>query len=540
MLVSVSRTVHRAGDRALLIEVADLAEVLGLAAAIRAAELPGVVEVIPAAQTVLITLEHEDLTSSLARRIAALGARPGGETDGRHHTIGVRYDGADLAEVAAHLGIEPAEVVARHTGAEYTVAFGGFAPGFAYLADERAQLDVPRRASPRKRIPAGAVGLAGRFSGVYPRESPGGWQLIGTTDAPLWDASRDPGALLQPGDRVRFVDLDAEPEAASGDVVGPEQDREPKATETPEPSTERPERSPLLRIIEPGVRALIEDGGRPAAARLGLPPSGALDQRALRTANRLVGNPPHAPALEITLGSARIEALGEATVAVAGAPVPIDVTRADGREVSIADMRAVALSPGDVLALGIPEQGLRSVIAVRGGVAAQALAGSCSADTLSDVGPQPLAADDEIATAHLPVAATDHPQPWPVMPGAELTVPVVLGPRADWFTDEAVARLTDQAWTVTDAADRVGIRLRGAVGLDRADSRELPSEGMVTGAVQVPPDGQPILFLRDHPVTGGYPVIGVVPAAALDELAQVRPGATLRFVAVDPPGQSLS
>jgi KipI family sensor histidine kinase inhibitor len=193
---------------ALLVELDDLPQTLALLASLRAEPIAGIEELVPAARTLLVTFRPAAVgADELVRRIGqrSLGAR---ETRiDKRIEIPVRYDGEDLAEVAALLGIAPEEVVRRHTGSDYTVAFTGFAPGFAYLSGGDASLNVPRRKVPRTRIPAGAVGLAGSFSGVYPQASPGGWQIIGITDAPMWDLSRETPALLQPGDTVRFVDV---------------------------------------------------------------------------------------------------------------------------------------------------------------------------------------------------------------------------------------------------------------------------------------------------------------------------------------------
>jgi len=195
------------GDRALLCECDTPDEVLALAQAVRDAALPGVRDIVPAARTVLITLSGPDRQDAARRRLADLAVgpapRPGGDAPA-DLVLDVVYDGADLADVAALLGIGVDDVVAAHTGTAWRVGFSGFAPGFAYLIDGDPRLRVPRRAEPRTRVPAGAVGLAGEFSGVYPRESPGGWQLIGRTDAALWDPNRSPPALLVPGMWVRF------------------------------------------------------------------------------------------------------------------------------------------------------------------------------------------------------------------------------------------------------------------------------------------------------------------------------------------------
>jgi KipI family sensor histidine kinase inhibitor len=198
------------GDRAILDEVADAAERRRLDATLRRRPLPGTVEHVPGACTVLVVAMTPDQLPGVAAALRGLvldTPTEVGETD--ELVVEVRYDGPDLDDIATHLGIPASEVVARHTGQVWTVEFAGFAPGFADLTGSEGDLEVPRRDSPRTRIPAGSVGLAGPYSGVYPRPSPGGWQLVGRTDVTLWDAEREPPALLTPGRRVRFAEVTA-------------------------------------------------------------------------------------------------------------------------------------------------------------------------------------------------------------------------------------------------------------------------------------------------------------------------------------------
>ncbi|MCZ4552373.1 5-oxoprolinase subunit B family protein [Gordonia rubripertincta] len=193
------------GDRALLLEVADTDEVIGWTTAIRDAALPGVVDLVPGARTVLVIGDAPQVIPRLQKDLKALSPT---ETttldDGPVVEVPVVYDGPDLDDIARLTGLDTDEVIEAHTGTAWRVAFGGFAPGFAYLIGGDARLEVPRRDTSRTKVPAGAVGLAGEFSGIYPRSSPGGWQLLGHTDLPMWDVDRDPPALLQPGTRVQF------------------------------------------------------------------------------------------------------------------------------------------------------------------------------------------------------------------------------------------------------------------------------------------------------------------------------------------------
>lgn len=207
------------GEHAVLVECDGLAQVLALAEGVRAAAAtrePGfheVVDVVPAATTLLVTVDDRGIASlrpalaRLAGTISAPAGRPAGHGDAETVEIGVHYDGPDLAEVATRTGLSREEVVEAHTATRWYAAFGGFAPGFAYLTGGDRRLQVPRRAEPRAAVPAGSVALAGEYSAVYPRSSPGGWQLIGRTDAVVWDSDRDPPTLLRPGVRVRFVEL---------------------------------------------------------------------------------------------------------------------------------------------------------------------------------------------------------------------------------------------------------------------------------------------------------------------------------------------
>ncbi|OLB82674.1 MAG: allophanate hydrolase [Actinobacteria bacterium 13_2_20CM_2_71_6] len=201
------------GPYAVLVEVADVTQAQAVYAALRAADgLDALVDLVPAARTVLAVARPSAEGRACLERLPSIvdSASPdsaeGG--DGPLVELPVRYDGADLAATAELLGMAPDELVRRHAAAAYRVAFCGFAPGFGYLAGLPSDLHVPRLETPRTRVPAGSVGLAGEFCGVYPRESPGGWRLLGRTDAVLWDAGRDPAALLAPGTRVRFRPVD--------------------------------------------------------------------------------------------------------------------------------------------------------------------------------------------------------------------------------------------------------------------------------------------------------------------------------------------
>ncbi|MFC7406634.1 5-oxoprolinase/urea amidolyase family protein [Georgenia alba] len=513
----------RANLDGLLVEVDDLDQALALLASLQEDPPAGVTELVPAARTVLLQFDPSRTTAQrLAAEVRARDLRGASRSSGASVDIEVVYDGEDLAEVADLCDLSVEEVVARHTAPEYTVAFTGFAPGFGYLSGGDPVLRVPRRATPRTVIPAGTVAVAGEFSGIYPRSSPGGWRLLGSTDAVLFDLDRDPPALFEPGGQVRFV-------AVREHITGSAAQTRAQATPEAAPTTAAPA-VPALEVLDPGGQSLLQDLGRSGVAALGVSPSGAMDRGALRRANRLVGNPPGTTAIETVLGGLTLRARGDVVVATAGATAPVTVA---GR--SVEPETPVALDDGETLTLGPPAAGVYTYLAVRGGLDVAPVLGSTSRDVLAGLGPAPLAAGDVLAVGTASVDAVTR-EPGPDLPGPEgsVTLDVVLGPRTDWCTPESLDRLTGQDWLVTPRSNRVGLRLEGAEPLTRRITDELPSEATVAGALQVPPSGQPVLFTADHPLTGGYPVIGCVATYHLDLAAQVPPGSSVRFRVVEP------
>lgn len=525
-----------ASDSALLVEAADLDEAMRLNLAWKG--LPGVVERIPGARTVLVRFDPlrvsaADLAEVLSATEIDTAHLPGaGEV-----VVPVRYDGEDLAEAASLLDVSAEELVNRHLAADWRVAFSGFAPGFGYVVSSDPLFDVPRRSSPRTRVPAGSVALAGQFTGVYPRESPGGWQLIGRTDAVMWDIDRDPPALLSPGTTVRFERVRAQARSSENrdgraqarPVADPHAAAGRNAPGAPSASPETT--TPAVEVVRPSLQLLVQDAGRPGYAALGVSASGAADRRAMHDANRAVGNAPTAAVLE-SVGGAVLRFRGAGVAAVTGAVGALTLAEADGGVRAVVHGAPFATVDGDELTLGHPDRGLRYVVAVRGGLDAEPALGSRAGDTLAGLGPEALAAGAVVPVgdaARHPVEPDAVPRDLPAA-GGLVDLEITLGPRDDWFTAAALETLTGQEWTVTPRSDRVGIRLQGDVPLERSVVGELPSEGAVTGAIQVPPDGQPVLFLPDHPLTGGYPIIGALTDRSLDLAGQLAPGVRLRFI----------
>ncbi|MCM3883623.1 urea amidolyase family protein [Frankia sp. R82] len=569
------------GVDALLVEVADLAAAGRLYSRLRRATPPGVVALVPAARTVLVRFDpaRTDLPH-LRRHLTTLTpARPDTDPDGSPLsspdlpdipvpsdtstpsdaasdasrdlptvTVPVHYDGPDLAEVARRTGLTPAQVVERHTRGTHRVAFCGFAPGFAYVSGLDPVLHLPRRDSPRTRVPTGAVAIADQFTGVYPRASPGGWHLIGRTDLPVFDLDRDPPALLPPGTPVRFVAIDAPTPIDVNSAAVARTTRAPASAPAPAPAPAPADggsagrlatagvRQATITVVSPGPLATIQDLGRTGLAHLGITGAGALDRRSLRLANRLVGNQESAAGIEATYGGLDVTFDAPGLIAVTGAPCPLELA---GRAIGM--YAPVEVRAGARLRVGSPGQGpwtagstgphaagVRTYLAIRGGLDVPSVLGSCSRDTLAGLGPAPLTAGDVLPLGRPQAAAPLVDLAPQARYLAEPVLRVILGPRDDWFTPDALATLWTSSYEVGADSDRIGIRLRGPA-LTRRIAGELPSEGMVAGGIQIPPDGQPVVFLADHPVTGGYPVVGVLAPGDLSVAAQCRPGQHIRL-----------
>lgn len=520
------------GDAALSVEFGrDLdpelaARVRALDAFLAAAPVDGVRETVPTCRALLVVYEPRavgfgELADELSRRALAapVDAEPGAT-----HVIPVSYDGADLDDVARACRLGRDDVVALHAGREYTALMLGFLPGFAYLGLLALELALPRRATPRPRVPAGSVAIAGRQTGIYPALSPGGWHLVGRTSARLFHPQRNPPALVRAGDRVRF------------EAVGKLDD----APTAPRLAT-RPTGPAALEVLDGGWRTSVQDAGRFGARRYGVAWSGALDARAHAQANAAVGNPPGTAGLECTLLGPRLRFLAPCVFALAGADLGGVLERSDlGAAWPVPLGAAVRARPGNVLAFVGRRSGCRAVIAFAGGLDVPAVLDSRATDLTARFGGldgRALRAGDQLALGGAAAGA--------VVPGegerdgarGVVAVRVVLGPQDDHFTPEAQGAFLDSTWTVTGTSDRVGCRLAGP-RLEHAGPSEIVSDGMVPGCVQVPPDGQPIVSLADGPTTGGYPKIATVVRDDLALLAQLVPGeGRVRFTPVQVAGQ---
>ena len=517
------------GDSAVVVSWPDLAAderrnvLASVTARFTQGRFPGVTAVVPAYASVtifydLLALHSENLSpyARLGAMIAEVVAEVegNGQCDrGRVVELEVSYggsDGPDLIAVATQVGLSAEEVIARHSAAEYRVEAIGFTPGFPYLSGLPRELATPRRATPRTKVPAGTVGIGGGQTGVYPLESPGGWQLIGRTNAVMFDAARPEPALLRVGDRVKFraaAAINVPAVKSFGEVCHLLDDKL------------RRDAGAGLRVVSAGMLTTVQDLGRPGQRAVGVPSGGAADTMAARIANLLVGNPEDAAGLELTLLGPEIEFLSDGLIALGGADFAGCVA-----------WQPVRVVAGQRIKFGAAVRGCRGFLAVAGGVDVPVVLGSRSTYTRAGIGGwrgRALQAGDELPVSTQPREVAEH---WwldrRILPAYE-TVPkvrVVLGAQADEFGEEWY----NSEWKVTPQSDRMGLRLEGTA-LARRSGGELVSTAVAPGTVQVPPDGQPIVLLADAQTIGGYPQLAHVISVDLPLLAQVRPGDGVRF-----------
>jgi KipI family sensor histidine kinase inhibitor len=532
----VDRRVAWFGETAILVEPLPSEDLHSLAEALRAVD--GVDDVLPG--SVVLVRAGTDSIESVRDTVSSIPEhRTGGHTaerTGRVVDVPVVFDGPDLAEIAFAAGTTEQGVLEMICGAELRVAYLGFSPGFPYIVGLPEQLTrLRRRSVPRTMVAAGSVAIAAGYLGIYPQSSPGGWNLAGRTGLQMFDPHVAPYAALQPGDAVRVVPGDpASLTAAPGS--------------DPSGGSDRPRCASLRRLVveAPGTLTTLQDSGRRGVGHLGVPRAGPGDPDLMRLANLVVGNDPGAGVLETTLDGPVLRFDSPVHLVVVGAALAVDGRALDPGAV-------VPVRSGDLVEVG-RSHGLHGYVAVCGGIWGPRLFGSCSSDLLSGLGIGPLRARDELALGE-PGRPRGYAAPIERNPTIR-----VLANEGFGVTEQLdlLAELTSGTFTVAPESNRVGVRLKGerpvsAPGVSasrQADERgdmvggahlphlsHLPgllgSYGMVEGAVQVPPSGEPIVLGCDHATMGGYPVIATVITADIGSVAQRMPGDTVRFEVVD-------
>lgn len=506
------------------------ARVHHLASLLRRASIPGVRELVPTYRSLLVLFDPVRLSRDALRETVARLARDvehGNRREaGRLVRIPVCYGddlGPDLEFVARHNDLSPEEVIALHSGATYPVCMLGFLPGFPYLGGLPARLAAPRLATPRLDVAAGAVGIAGSQTGIYPLCSPGGWRIIGRTPLRLFDPERALPFLVSAGDRVRFDPVDrAEYERLLRCREGD------RAQVAASPAARR--EAGVLTVLKPGLLTTVQDRGRFGYRAFGLSPGGAMDTMAAGVANLLAGNAPKAALLEMTLigGTFRFES--GAYAAVCGADM---ACRLNG--LPVRNWSAFFVPAGAELSFGPAGSGCRAYLAVQGGISVPAVLGSRATSLRAAIGGiegRALRAGDFLPYGEIcRTPAAKRLLSFRFVPRYpdEITLRVLPGPQDDLFTAEGIDTFFFAAYTVTPHNDRMGYRLAGPPIRHRRGA-DITSDALCAGAVQVAGDGLPLVMTADHQATGGYAKIGAVIGPDLFRLAQARHGTRVLFV----------
>jgi KipI family sensor histidine kinase inhibitor len=508
------------------------ARVHTMRASLNEQHIPGVLELVPGYCTLAIYI---DPLKADVQGLCTLLLREGRMTRSsmrvpqRTVVFPVLYGdttGPDLGRVAASSGLSVDDVIARHAGRTYTCAMLGFLPGFPYLLGLDSQLETPRLDAPRVSVPAGSVGIAGCQTGIYPLNSPGGWNIIGRTPLHLFDAETTIPTLVRPGDRVEFRSIGRE-----------EYDRRSTVLSAVCPqkadSSSLGVTTPAMRVEATGLLTTVQDLGRPGYQDIGMPLSGAMDPQALAIGNILVGNDPDAAALEMTITGPVLRFETDALVAVTGADLHMTVNDRDAPAWTCCSVCA-----GDSVSFrgADPSGGCRAYLCVAGGIRVPRVMGSRSTLLRSRTGglegralkvgdAVPIALLEEASLSLLGFSCPENLREEKT--GCD-ALPILPGPQRHVLDSTAISTLTAATWVVAAASDRMGYRLEGPA-LSLAESADIISAPVPLGAVQVTGSGQPIVLLADHQTTGGYAVPFVVARAWLASLAQRQPGDTVTF-----------
>ena len=477
----------------------------------------GLLDAIPGATTLFLLFDpHVVDREKLVRRLRRLSeeARTA-PRETRRFRIPVAYggeSGPDLTLLTGERGISAGELARRHALADYTVAFLGFSPGFAYISGLPPELFAARRETPRTRVPAGSVAIGGSWTAIYPAETPGGWTLIGRSAVRLFDPAAHPPALLRPGDRVFFQPM------TEGDL------RARIAESRNEPAhAPLAEEDVLFETITPGLFTSVQGAPRFGLGASGVPAGGAMDLFALERGNAAVGNVSGAAGLEITLAGPELVVRMDTLLCVTGANLD---ARCNGSAVPLD--QPFPAKAGDRVSFGYASAGMRAYLCVQGGLAlplpGEPVARLSKGDLVGWAGPPAR------PTTGPPARSRPSPAPGgsPVALGRELALRVLPGPQPSFFPIRALEVFFSGTYRISSDSDRRGIRLDGPrLELDRPP--DIPPEGTALGSIQVPANGLPIVLGPDRPVTGGYAKIATVVASDWPLLAQALPGTSVRF-----------
>ena len=507
-------------------------------------DMPEVIEIVPTYCAASVYFDEKKCNPALLKKIAlealetTCGAGADGFDTGKTIRIPVCYEGKefapDLERVCAKTKLAEDDVVKIHSSTNYLIYMMGFLPGFPYLGGMDERLETPRLETPRIKIPAGSVAIGGNQTGLYPSESPGGWNIIGRTPLKVFDLERDPIFLYKAGDKIRFEPI-SKSDFERFDEKKWLEEMGLGGCAAKSALKEKYECGGGIKILEPGLMTTIQDGGVVGFQKYGISQSGVMDKASFDLANALCGNGENAACLETTLLGPKIRFAGDCAFAICGAA--FEGAALDG--VHIEMNKRIFAKAGSVLECGLASKGLRSYIAFGGGVLAHKVFGSASTNVKSKIGGyggRPLAAGDALALGYGNGAATPSSASALTESGAfgmsraceePLVLECVKTSQSDLFGAEGLEKFSAAVYTVGAQSDRMGIRFEGP-SLD-CGKTDIISDAIPFGAVQITSAGLPLVMAADRQTTGGYAKIACVKKASMYKLAQALPGTKVKF-----------
>ncbi len=510
-----------------------------------AKDIAGVLEVLPTYCSVSIYFDEAICQISLLKDLAQKALQKSEEektesTDSaRTITIPVCYEdqefAPDLEKVALHAKLSKEEVIKLHSSSDYLIYMMGFLPGFPYLGGMNPQLETPRLETPRTKIPAGSVAIGGAQTGLYPVESPGGWNIIGRTPLRLFDVERKPFFLYEAGDKIRFLPITREEFENFDESLWLAQvaDKSEASIETSDDAADSKEVYECgggIKILEPGLLTSIQDSGITGFQKYGIGQSGAMDQTSFALANQICGNEKNAACLETTLAGPSIRFVTACDFAITGAV--FENATLDGMRIEM--NKKISAKAGSLLSCGFASKGLRSYIAFSGGLLVPKVFRSSSTNLKSKIGGymgRKLQADDQLAIGinkKNPLLVPDNKSTEGFTENKDvLLLDCIKSSQFDFFQEKIVKKFTDSIYTVSAESDRMGIRFTGP-GLE-CGKTDIISDAIPFGAVQITSAGLPVVMAADRQTTGGYAKIACVKKSAMYRLAQALPGTKVRF-----------
>lgn len=517
-------------------------------------DMPEIREIVPTYCAVSIYFDEKNCKASLLKEIALeVIEKIDGEEEshaeaGKVISIPVCYEGEfapDLQKVADHAKIPVQEVIRLHSSTDYLIYMMGFLPGFPYLGGMEKCLETPRLETPRTKIPAGSVAIGGAQTGLYPVESPGGWNIIGRTPLKLFDLNRNPHFLYNSGDKIRFEPISRKEFEEFDEKIWLEkfwqetQFKNLNETVLPEKKNARKNTTPHyecgggIKILVPGLLTTVQDKGTKGFQKYGISQSGAMDEMSFELANAICGNPENTACLETTLSGPTIHFVTDCDFAITGAVF----SNASLNGIPVEMNKKIHANAGAVLNCGFASNGLRSYIAFTGGILVPEVFGSRSTNLKSKIGGfygRKLEAGDELAIGFarrhsmnenaFPVKNIN---PFFARKDGILVLDCIKSSQFDFFSEESVKIFTSTVYTITPESDRMGIRFQGQNIM--CGKTDIISDAIPFGAVQITSAGLPLVMAADRQTTGGYAKIACVKKESMCALAQAAPGTKVQF-----------